>query len=143
MNESYRDSVLRTELKDFTKAKERLSDDDAMRILHSAMGICTEAGELLDAVKKFIFYGKKLDKTNLREELGDLGFYEEMLMDVLLTVRNAIEQTNAKKLQERYKGRFSEERANDRDLDAERQILEYDPYTDGDDDLGNKGGMRK
>lgn len=122
--ENYREGVLKTESVDFEKIKERLNDEKTIRILHAAMGICTEAGELMDAVKKYLFYGKEMDQVNMVEELGDLGWYEEILMDTLSVVRGAVERINIKKLKKRYEGKFVETKAIGRDLDAERKILE-------------------
>ena len=45
------------------------------RQLHAAVGICGEAGELIDAVKKNWIYGADLDLENVLEECGDLLFY--------------------------------------------------------------------
>ncbi len=42
---------------------------------HMILGIISEIGELADAYKKHIAYGKELDDVNLREEIGDLCFY--------------------------------------------------------------------
>ena len=44
-------------------------------LLHAAVGISGEAGELLDAVKKSWIYGKPLDIKNVVEELADMHFY--------------------------------------------------------------------
>ena len=38
-------------------------------LVHAAMGLVTESGEFLDAIKKHMFYNKPLDKANLKEEL--------------------------------------------------------------------------
>lgn len=43
--------------------------------LHGAIGMVTEAGEILDIHKKNLFYGKEVDKINLVEELGDFMWY--------------------------------------------------------------------
>lgn len=58
-----------------------LSGDDAY-LWHSATGICTEAGELLDA---YITpdYTREIDWENVIEELGDIEFYLEMALIVL------------------------------------------------------------
>ena len=42
---------------------------------HMAVGIAGEAGELLDAVKKHVFYNALLNMENVIGELGDLKFY--------------------------------------------------------------------
>lgn len=44
-------------------------------IKHAAMGLCTEAAELIDILKKNHAYGKPLDWVNFREELGDALWY--------------------------------------------------------------------
>lgn len=47
--------------------------------LHMAVGASGEAGELLDAIKRFVIYNKPLDRENVVEELGDLEFFIEGL----------------------------------------------------------------
>jgi NTP pyrophosphatase (non-canonical NTP hydrolase) len=49
--------------------------------IHAVMGMQSEAGELLDATKKSIFYGKDLDSKNLIEEIGDFNWYLSTLCD--------------------------------------------------------------
>ena len=73
-------------------------------ILHMAIGISGEAGELLDAVKKFVIYQKPLDKDNVIEELGDLEFYMEGIRDFLKVSREAVLDANYDKLSKRYEG---------------------------------------
>ena len=55
----------KTESVNYDEIAERLSHKSLMRVLHSALGLSTEAGEILDAVKKHVYYGKELDKVNL------------------------------------------------------------------------------
>jgi hypothetical protein len=52
-------------------------------MLHGLMGMCTEAGEVIDALKRSIFYGKELDAVNVAEEVGDLCWYLAIICDVL------------------------------------------------------------
>jgi len=42
---------------------------------HANLGLVTEIGELLDALKKERIYGKRLDHANVLEEFGDIAFY--------------------------------------------------------------------
>lgn len=42
---------------------------------HAKLGIITEVGEIADAYKKHLIYGKPLDVTNIMEEIGDLAWY--------------------------------------------------------------------
>lgn len=94
------------------------------RILHSCMGVSTEAGELVDACKKSMFYGKQLDKVNLAEEAGDVLWYIAILCDELGITFEELFEVNITKLKKRYGEKFSDEKAEIRDLNAERKILE-------------------
>jgi NTP pyrophosphatase (non-canonical NTP hydrolase) len=51
--------------------------------MHATMGMATEAGELLDAIKKNWVYGKPIDYQNVIEELGDIEWYAEALRQAL------------------------------------------------------------
>lgn len=71
-------------------------------MLHMAVGISGEAGELLDAVKKHAIYQKELDFANVKEEAGDILFYlTGLLNDVGITLNECIE-ANREKLSKRY-----------------------------------------
>lgn len=95
-----------------------------MNLLHAAMGIGTEAGELLDAFKRKIFYGKELDVVNVKEEIGDIMWYIAILLRELDLDFEDILQLNIDKLRARFPQKFTETHALNRDLDAERKILE-------------------
>ncbi len=88
---------------------------DKIDITHSAFGISGEAGELLDAVKKHVFYNKPLDRENVIEELGDLEFYMQALRAKLGITRQETLEHNMSKLAERYKNFvYSDQAAIDR-----------------------------
>ena len=93
-------------------------------LLHAAMGICTEAGEFMDAMKKCFAYGKVFDETNLQEELGDLMWYIALACHTLNVPLSYIMELNINKLKLRYPEKFSTEKALNRDLAAERVVLE-------------------
>lgn len=123
IHSEYIQDAIRTESADFEKIRERL-DDKMIRVLHAAIGIGTEAGELQDAVKKAIFYGKPLDITNVEEELGDLLWYFAVLCDALGLDPAVIMGRNIAKLRARFPDKFSDEQALNRNLPIERLILE-------------------
>ena len=81
---------------------------------HMATGVSGEAGELLDAFKKHVIYGKPLDRANVIEELGDLEFYMEGLRQELNISRHEIITHNIEKLTERYRGKYSDRAAVER-----------------------------
>lgn len=94
------------------------------RILHAAIGCVTESGEMLDALKKQIFYGKELDVTNVKEEAGDLCWYLAILFDELGTSFEEEMERVINKLKVRFPEKFTEDNAFNRDLDKERGVLE-------------------
>jgi NTP pyrophosphatase (non-canonical NTP hydrolase) len=83
-------------------------------LLHAAIGVAGEAGELLDAVRKHVFDGQPLDGDNIIEELGDLCFYLEAAMQAIKMKRADIEELNMAKLFERYKDGYSDQQAQER-----------------------------
>lgn len=90
----------------FTK---RHTGDDGL--MHCAVGIAGEAGELLDAIKKTWVYGKSLDRANIIEELGDIEFYAEALRTLLDITRDEVIAANVAKLEKRYPTRYTDELA--------------------------------
>lgn len=94
------------------------------KLLHAVIGIATESGELLDQMKKVVYYGKPLDRINIREELGDLMWYMAILMRELDLNLEEILELNIEKLRARYGDKFHASGALNRNLDEERRILE-------------------
>lgn len=78
------------------------------RLLHAAIGLSTEAGELIDALKKSIFYGRDLDLQNLREEMGDIMWYMAILSDALNYPLEQCQEDNINKLKKRYPDGFAD-----------------------------------
>lgn len=95
-----------------------------VRIIHGVLGLASEVGELHDAVKKSIFYNKDLDIVNIKEELGDLLWYMALIMDVVGASMEECQELVIAKLRTRYPEKFTEDKAINRDLTAERKILE-------------------
>jgi NTP pyrophosphatase (non-canonical NTP hydrolase) len=122
-SQDYISSAKKTESTDFAPIRERLSSEKMLRLLHGAIGVSTEAGEILDAVKKHAYYGKALDEVNLVEELGGLFWYMAIMADELGVDFESIMAKNLLKLQARYQGKFSSDRAMKRDLEEEKAWL--------------------
>lgn len=84
-------------------------------LLHMAVGVSGEAGELIDAVKKAAIYGKALDVDNVIEEMGDIEFYLEGLRQGLGVTREQCLAANIAKLGKRYaSGHYSDSQAQER-----------------------------
>lgn len=110
MNNAYANMVM-TLAKDGQKFIDDLTPASA-HALHMAIGVSGEAGELLDAVKKYAVYVKPIDRENVIEELGDLEFYMEGLRQGLGILREETLTANTLKLSKRYTDKkFSNEQA--------------------------------
>lgn len=131
VTETYIEGVLRTEpsVEDYEKIIARI-DVKTMRLLHAAMGLCTEAGEFMDQIKKHIMYGAELDEINLIEELGDGNWYEGIAIDTLLFSFAEVLHKNNAKLRKRFPEKFTKLNAVYRNLEDERNILENDSNPD-------------
>ncbi len=95
-------------------------------LVHHALGLFTEAGEVLEAVFKHTMEGAELDKSNLAEEIGDVSWYAAGLCRLLGTTFETEMRRNIAKLAKRYPDRYTDEAALNRDLDAERKVVEDD-----------------
>ena len=80
-------------------------------VLHMAIGVSGEAGELLDAIKKFAIYQKPLDLENVVEELGDIEFYLQGIRQAFCIDREYVLQQNIEKLRKRYGETYTNEAA--------------------------------
>lgn len=82
--------------------------------LHMAVGVCGEAGELIDAVKRWAIYQQSVDLENIIEELGDLEFYMEGIRQGLNITREECLAHNVQKLTKRYGEKYSDQAAKER-----------------------------
>lgn len=126
MNPSeYIEKCKRTEVQEYQFAILKSADHWVPpRIEHAVMGLVTEAGECMDAIKKTKIYGKPFDKVNIIEECGDTMWYLSILLDELGVSYEEVMSKNIAKLAKRYPEKFTEELALNRDTDGERKVLE-------------------
>ena len=76
-------------------------------LLTGAVGLNSEAGELIEIVKKMLFQGKPLNDENLfhmQRELGDIMWYWINTCRALDLNPNDVIAENVKKLEARYPG---------------------------------------
>jgi NTP pyrophosphatase (non-canonical NTP hydrolase) len=95
-------------MKDFEKLCRRTLSSDEMVELHCAVGVSTEAGELLDAYKKHVFYGRELDARNVREEIGDMLWYLGVMCDEVGYSIDKAQEDVIVKLSKRYPDGFKD-----------------------------------
>lgn len=80
-------------------------------LINSVMGLCGEAGEAIDLVKKWLAQGHELDRERLARELGDVAWYLAEAATALELPLEQILQGNLDKLSRRYPQGFEAERS--------------------------------
>lgn len=101
-----------------------IGDKDAEQLIHAVLGVATEAGELVEALYGVAVERQLPDTVNFIEESGDLKWYLAILARIFGRGWQYDERTNINKLRRRFPKRFVEDKANNRDLAAERRTLE-------------------
>lgn len=85
------------------------------RLVDGAMGMCGEAGEASEIIKKYTFQNHTLDTEHLASELGDVLWYIAYTADTIGYPLSRIMEINQEKLQARYSdGKFDAERSRNR-----------------------------
>ena len=87
------------------------------RLAYLALGLCGEAREVAEHIKKHIGHGHTLDIVALNKELGDVLWYLAVLADCLGLQLGDVAEANIAKLKARYPQGFSSERSINRDQD--------------------------
>ncbi len=88
------------------------ADTRAPMLNHAALGVYSKAEELAIAIKKEVHYNKPPDLENIIEELGDLRFYIQAVMNMYAIDEQTVLQYNARKLEKRYQGlKYSDQAA--------------------------------
>lgn len=78
-------------------------------IVNGVLGLCGEAGECADLVKKHKFQGHDLDTDHLAKELGDVAWYLAVSAYVIGYDLESVMKMNVEKLRSRYPDGFSSE----------------------------------
>ena len=97
-------------------------------LIHAALLITSEGGEVADVVKKHFAYGKSLDRIHLLEELGDLAWGMNLMIKSAGLTWEQVLGANIAKLEKRYPDlKFNAGHATNRqvqlELDAINQVL--------------------
>lgn len=114
-------------LSDFTKYAGRtraILGNDFLNNVHMIFGMLTEVGELADAFKKYMAYGREIDWINVQEELGDLMWYVVNFCSINGFNLEKIFDATVEKLKVRYPEDYTDYKALNRNIDDERKSLE-------------------
>ncbi|QDB70911.1 hypothetical protein [Pseudomonas virus PBPA162] len=101
-----------------------ITRDQAVELVHGIIGVATEAGEMVAALLESFNNGKPLDLVNMVEETGDVMWYLAAILKNCNSTFEKAQQINIQKLRQRFGDKFSSYDALNRNLDAERKILE-------------------
>lgn len=92
--------------------------DYLLNVIYAAMGMCGEAGEASELIKKYAYHGHALDTEHLARELGDVLWYVSYMAHLFGYPLGKIMAMNQEKLAKRYPdGKFDAERSNNRKED--------------------------
>ena len=89
--------------------------DYLLNVIYAAMGICGEAGEVSELIKKYAYHGYTIDTEHLARELGDVLWYVSYMAHLFGYPLGKIMAMNQDKLATRYPdGKFDAERSRNR-----------------------------
>ena len=95
-------------LTEYQRAAKRtsLAEPHRERLLVQALGLCGEAGEVADMMKKWAWHDKPLNRERMIDELGDVLWYVSDLASALNLSLDGIATHNVAKLRRRYPDGF-------------------------------------
>lgn len=95
-----------------------IDDDKCFDLLISSVS------ELTDLIKKYIAYNRPIDKAKELDTIYDIYCALKAFENIYSLSGDEVRLMNITKLDARYGAKFSEQAANNRNLDNERQVLE-------------------
>lgn len=101
------------DFKEYQELAMRTTSDTSKQnlILNGVMGLCGEAGECIDIVKKQMFQGHDLDRQKLIDEASDCLWYLAEIASGLGISLDDIAVHNIEKLKKRYPNGFDANRS--------------------------------
>jgi len=103
---------------------EQSADEGLDNFLLKSIKMSVISGNIMDAFKRKIYYNVELDKGKLIDWLNQLIKLVYGMAENLKIALPIVQQKNVDKLRERFGEKFSEHAASNRNLEAEREILE-------------------
>jgi NTP pyrophosphatase (non-canonical NTP hydrolase) len=105
---------MRLDFKEYSLLAERTINKELRNqdlIVNGCMGLCGEAGETIDVLKKSMFQGHDLNRTKMMDELGDVLWYINETAKGLSISLECIAEWNIEKLKRRYPEGFDTEKS--------------------------------
>ena len=86
---------------DFVHVGNFTQDEREAKFL-AALGLCGEAGEVSELIKKHLLHGKPLSRDDLRKELGDVLWYFFHALNTFDMSLEEVMEENVRKLCDRH-----------------------------------------
>jgi len=104
-------------LNEYQQSTARTDSHDNQRdaLTNFAFGICGEAGEIVDLVKKVVFHGHSIDVDKFKHEIGDQLWYLARTAEWVGLSLEEVAQANIEKLQKRYPDGFDKDKSINRE----------------------------
>lgn len=102
------------ELNEYQKLADRTSNPALTHwqyVQNGCYGMCGEAGECIDILKKVMFQGHNFDPERLIDELGDVLWYIAQTATGLGVTLEDVASGNVRKLKKRYPYKFTAEQS--------------------------------
>lgn len=102
------------QLNEYQKLADRTSNHALtpwQKMSNGCMGMCGEAGECIDILKKVEFQGHSFDPNRLIDELGDVMWYAAQTATGLGISLEDVAKANINKLKARYPDHFTPEQS--------------------------------
>lgn len=80
-------------------------------LINAVMGLCGEAGEVIDIVKKHLAQGHELDTEKIKKELGDVAWYLAECAYAIGVPLSEVLEGNIEKLKKRFPDGFDVEKS--------------------------------
>ena len=100
-------------INEYQRMAARTMNDKADNVVNGALGLCGEAGEVADIIKKCRFQGHDFEENRgkVLEEIGDCAWYMACICTAMGEKLSDVLQRNIDKLIARYPNGFSAERS--------------------------------
>ncbi|MFD2446407.1 nucleoside triphosphate pyrophosphohydrolase family protein [Bacillus sp. CGMCC 1.16607] len=92
----------------------RTATEHDNELVNYGLGIAGEAGEVADLIKKALFHGHEINKSDIKKELGDVLWYVSQIARLAGLTLEEVATANIDKLYKRYPSGFSEEASRNR-----------------------------
>lgn len=89
----------------------KINSNEDFLLEEGIMGLCGEAGEAIDILKKAKFQGHELDVEHMVKELGDIAWYLAVSAYALGYDLESVLRMNIEKLKKRYPDGFEEDKS--------------------------------